>query len=86
MTVTEESATDDDTPKVDLTAPDTRAAGRWNSAGMPTERSAQFGTAVRRLFHLLRPERPILALVASRPSSARSSTCSARSSSVTPPT
>jgi len=64
MTVTEEFATDDDTPKVDLTAPDTRAAGRWNSAGMPTERSAQFGTSVKRLFHLLAPERPILALVA----------------------
>ena len=65
MTVTEEFATDDDdTPKVDLTAPDTRAAGRWNSAGMPTERSAQFGTAVKRLFHLLGPERPILGLVA----------------------
>jgi ATP-binding cassette, subfamily B, multidrug efflux pump len=65
VTVTEEFATDDDdTPKVDLTAPDTRAAGRWNSAGMPTERSAQFGTAVKRLFHLLGPERPILGLVA----------------------
>ncbi len=63
MTVTDER-TDDDAPKVDLTAPDTRAAGRWNSAGMPTERSAQFGLAVRRLGHLLRPERPILALVA----------------------
>jgi len=54
----------DDTPKVDLTAPDTRAAGRWNSAGMPTERSAQFGVAVRRLLQLLGPERPILTLVA----------------------
>ncbi len=64
MTVTEELASDDGAPKVDLTAPDTRAAGRWNSAGMPTERSAQFGTAVKRLLHLLRPERLILALVA----------------------
>jgi ATP-binding cassette subfamily B protein len=62
MTVTEEH-TDDDTPKVDLTAPDTRAAGRWNSAGMPTERSDQFGMAVRRLGSLLRPERPILVVV-----------------------
>ena len=49
MTVTDER-TDDETPKVDLTAPDTRAAGRWNSAGMPTERSDQFGLAVRRLW------------------------------------
>ena len=39
MTVTDERTADDDAPKVDLTAPDTRAAGRWNSAGMPTERS-----------------------------------------------
>jgi len=62
MTVTDER-TDDETPKVDLTAPDTRAAGRWNSAGMPTERSDQFGLAVRRLWSLLRPERPILVVV-----------------------
>ena len=69
MTITDERAPgdespDDDAPKIDLTAPDTRAAGRWNSAGMPTERSAQFGTAVRRLLHLLGPERIILGLVA----------------------
>ena len=69
MTVTDgrppgDESPDDDAPKIDLTAPDTRAAGRWNSAGMPTERSAQFGTAVRRLFHLLGPERIILGLVA----------------------
>ena len=62
MTVTDER-TDDETPKVDLTAPDTRAAGRWNSAGMPTERSDQFGLAVRRLWSLLRPERPVLVFV-----------------------
>ena len=63
MTVTAEH-TEGDAPNVDLAAPDTRAAGRWNSAGMPTERSSQFGLAVRRLALLLRPERPILALVA----------------------
>jgi ATP-binding cassette subfamily B multidrug efflux pump len=63
VTVTDERTADDDAPKVDLTAPDTRAAGRWNSAGMPTERSDQFGLAVRRLWHLLRPERPILVVV-----------------------
>jgi ATP-binding cassette subfamily B protein len=62
VTVTDEH-TDDTQPKVDLTAPDTRAAGRWNSAGMPTERSDQFGTAVRRLWALLGPERPIMAFV-----------------------
>jgi ATP-binding cassette, subfamily B, multidrug efflux pump len=63
MTVLDDRAADDDAPKVDLTAPDTRAAGRWNSAGMPTERSDQFGLAVRRLGFLLRPERPILVVV-----------------------
>jgi ATP-binding cassette subfamily B multidrug efflux pump len=63
VTVTDDRTADDDAPKVDLTAPDTRAAGRWNSAGMPTERSDQFGLAVRRLGLLLRPERAILVVV-----------------------
>jgi ATP-binding cassette subfamily B protein len=54
---------DEDGNEVDLTAPETRAAGRWNSAGMPTERSAQFGASVRRLLLLLRPERGVLVLV-----------------------
>ena len=55
-----------------------RAAGRWNSAGMPTERS----DAVRRRrcggsVQLLRPERPVLVpRRRSRRSSAPSSTCS----------
>jgi ATP-binding cassette subfamily B protein len=62
VTVTDKP-TEDELPKVDLTAPDTRASGRWNSAGMPTERSDEFGVAVRRLGHLLRPERPILIVV-----------------------
>lgn len=59
-------STDTDThaPKIDLTAPDTRAASRWNSAGMPTEKSTEFGVAVRRLLRLLGPERPVLVLVA----------------------
>ena len=47
------------TPKVDLAAPDTRAAGRWNSAGMPTERSDQFGAGrPPPLVACSRPERP----------------------------
>jgi ATP-binding cassette subfamily B protein len=53
-----------DTPAVNLAAPDTRAAGRWNSAGVPTERSEQFGASVRRLVALLGPERPLLLFVA----------------------
>ncbi len=63
MTVTDDRTADDDLPEVDLTAPGTRASGNWNSAGMPTERSDQFGLAVRRLGLLLRPERPILVVV-----------------------
>ncbi len=51
-------------PKPNLAAPGTRAAGSWNSAGMPTERSARFGQSVRRLTQLMGPERPVLVLVA----------------------
>jgi ATP-binding cassette subfamily B protein len=36
---------------------ETRAAGRWQAAGVPTERSKDFSQAVRRLARLLRPER-----------------------------
>ena len=42
-------APDADEEEVDLAAPETRAAGRWNSAGVPTERSKDFGHALRRL-------------------------------------
>jgi ATP-binding cassette subfamily B protein len=62
-TVSDRIEIDEDGNEVDLTAPDTRAAGRWNAAGMPTERSADFGSSVRRLLGLLRPERGILVLV-----------------------
>ena len=44
MTVLDERQ-DEEEP--DLAAPETRAAGRWNSAGVPTERSKDFGTAVK---------------------------------------
>ena len=60
MTVVDDTASDDD---VDLAAPDTRAAGRWHSAGVPTERSRDFGTAVRRLIRLFRPEWPVVSIV-----------------------
>src|SRR5688500_14210433 len=49
--------------KVNLAAPETRAAGRWMSAGVPTEKSADFGRSVRRLLRLLEPERPLLVVV-----------------------
>jgi ATP-binding cassette subfamily B multidrug efflux pump len=51
-----EAATDEEEPEVNLAAPETRAAGRWMSAGVPTERSEDFGRSVRRLLALLKPE------------------------------
>jgi ATP-binding cassette subfamily B protein len=51
---------DDD---VDLSAPGTRAAGSWNAASMPAERSRNFGAAIRRLIRLLGPERRLLLVV-----------------------
>jgi ATP-binding cassette subfamily B protein len=52
---------DDD---IDLASPETRAAGRWNSAGVPTERSNDFGAALGRLGRLLGSEWPVLDVVA----------------------
>ena len=51
-----DAVADEDEPEVNLAAPETRAAGRWMSAGVPTERSQNFGQSVRRLLGLLRPE------------------------------
>ncbi len=56
---------DQEEHKPDLAAPETRAAGRWNSAGVPTEKSKDFKTAVRRLVGLFGPDRPVLLFVAS---------------------
>ena len=53
----------DETEDVDLAAPETRAAGRWNSAGVPTERSRDFGAAMRRLARLLGADVPVLVVV-----------------------
>jgi ATP-binding cassette, subfamily B, multidrug efflux pump len=63
MTVLDERHEEDD-EQLDLAAPDTRAAGRWHSAGVPTERSKDFGNTVRRLGGLLKPESAVLAFVA----------------------
>jgi ATP-binding cassette subfamily B multidrug efflux pump len=41
--------------EIDLAAPDTRAAGRWNSAGVPVERSKNFKQSLRRLSRMLGP-------------------------------
>jgi ATP-binding cassette subfamily B multidrug efflux pump len=43
---------------------ETRAAGRFNAAGVPTERSKDFSAAVRRLGRLLTPEGVRLSLIA----------------------
>ena len=37
--------------------------GGWRGMGVPTERSENFAGSVRRLWELLRPERPLLALI-----------------------
>jgi ATP-binding cassette, subfamily B, multidrug efflux pump len=61
MTILDE--TQEDEEEISLSAPETRAAGRWHSGGVPTEKSKDFGTAIRRLAGLLRPESPILVVV-----------------------
>ncbi|MEY2422097.1 MAG: ATP-binding cassette, subfamily multidrug efflux pump [Acidimicrobiaceae bacterium] len=64
MTVLDDKQQHEEDEDLSLAAPETRAAGRWNSAGVPTEKSKDFKTAVRRLAQLLKPERPILFVVA----------------------
>src|SRR5437868_3070994 len=49
--------------EIDLAAPETRAAGRWNSAGVPGERSKDFKNAVRRMIRMLGPMRFVLGIV-----------------------
>ena len=64
MTVVDDKQEHEEEDDLSLAAPETRAAGRWNSAGVPTEKSKDFKNAVRRLAGLLKPERPILIGVA----------------------
>ncbi len=52
-----------DKEELDFAAPETRAAGRWSSAGVPGERSKDFKNAVRRLFLMLGPMKVVLGLV-----------------------
>jgi len=61
MTVVEEHDQDDE---LDLSAPEIRAAGRWNSAGVPGERSKDFKNALRRLGGMLGPMWVVLVVVA----------------------
>src|SRR4051812_17042650 len=62
MTVLDEREDQENEPN--LAAPETRAAGRWNTAGIPTEKSKDFGVAVRRLGRLLATERLKVSFVA----------------------
>ena len=53
MTIIDDSAEQQE--EIDLAAPETRAAGRWNSLGVPGERSRDFKSALRRLASMLGP-------------------------------
>ena len=61
MTLIEDYEQDDE---LDLSAPEIRAAGRWNSAGVPGERSKDFKNALRRLGGMLGPMWVVLVIVA----------------------
>jgi ATP-binding cassette, subfamily B, multidrug efflux pump len=61
MTVVDDHAEHEE---IDLAAPDTRAAGRWNSAGVPVERSKNFKNALRRLARMLGRQWIMLGVVA----------------------
>ena len=50
--------------ELDLAAPETRAAGRWNTVGVPGERSKDFRRALRRLGDMLGRRWIVLAFVA----------------------
>ena len=53
----------DEAEELDLSAPEVRAAGRWNSAGVPGERSKDFKNALRRLGRMLGPMWVVLVMV-----------------------
>jgi ATP-binding cassette subfamily B protein len=50
--------------ELDLSAPETRAAGRWNSAGVPGERSKDFKGTIKRMAGMLGPMWVVLIVVA----------------------
>ncbi|MDP1820838.1 MAG: ABC transporter ATP-binding protein [Acidimicrobiales bacterium] len=58
MTIVED---DDDITSVPLA--ERRSVGRFPTAGVPTERSKDFSSSIRRLWHLLTPDRPVLVVV-----------------------
>jgi ATP-binding cassette subfamily B multidrug efflux pump len=64
MTLIDDHEEHDEQDELDLSAPEIRAAGRWNSAGVPGERSKDFRNALRRLGRMLGPMWIVLAIVA----------------------
>lgn len=54
----------DDGPETGLAASERHAAARRGGAGVPTERSSDFGASLRRLLTLLGPDRVVLVVVA----------------------
>jgi ATP-binding cassette subfamily B multidrug efflux pump len=62
MTIIDDHA-EQDQEELDLAAPEIRAAGRWNSAGVPGERSKDFKNALRRMVRMLGPMRFVLGIV-----------------------
>ena len=63
MTIIDDHAEHEEQEEIDLSAPDVRAAGRWNSAGVPGERSKDFKNALRRLGRMLGPMWVVLGMV-----------------------
>ncbi len=59
----DEQAPEDDEELL-LSSSETRPAGRWQSAAMPTERSKNFGAALRRLARMLGAEWAVIAVIA----------------------
>src|SRR5471030_1382695 len=49
--------------ELDFSAPETRAAGRWNSAGVPGERSKDFKKTIKRMAGMLGPMWVVLVVV-----------------------
>jgi ATP-binding cassette, subfamily B, multidrug efflux pump len=64
MTLLDKHHENEDQEDLDLSAPELRAAGRWNSAGVPAERSKDFKNALRRLGGMLGPMWGVLVVVA----------------------
>jgi ATP-binding cassette, subfamily B, multidrug efflux pump len=63
MTLIDDQQEHEEEEELDFSAPETRAAGRWNSAGVPGERSKDFRKSIRRMIGMLGPMRVVLVVV-----------------------